>query len=78
MRDELLLKRFLVFSNRRAKEKGHTIAHIPTYTHQPLNTNTIANHFTELNHTIDYITTHSQKGLLHLLTCIKQEQLMCY
>ena len=58
------------------KEKGHTIAHIPTYTHQPLNTNTIANHFTELNHTIDYITTHSQKGLLHLLTCIKQEQLI--
>ena len=58
------------------KNKGHEIGHIATYTHQALNTNTIANHFKKHNHTIDYITNHSQKGLLHLLTCIKQEKLI--
>ena len=57
------------------KEKGHEVCHIPTYAHQALSTSGIANHFKEHHHSIDYITTHSQKGLLHLLTCIKREKL---
>ena len=61
------------------KDNSHEICHIPTYTHQALNTDTIADHFKKHIPTIDYITTHSQKGLLHLLKCMKQENLIeCY
>ena len=76
-------RKILIFSESNApsalrtklKKQGHQVAHVATYQHQPRASQEIAETIQPLTEQITDITTHSQKGLLHLLQCTKQEQL---
>ena len=57
------------------KSLGHEVHHIPTYSHKPIHPPCIVENFKKHTQSVSYITTHSQKGLLHLLTCIKQNDM---
>ena len=79
-------KKILIFSEaskpkyliQSLRDKGHEVCHMATYRHCPTPAETIIAKLQDLQSHVNYITTHSQKGLTHLMHCIEQGSLYAY
>ena len=55
------------------KQRGHDVAHIPTYQQQPVCGTRWSEQVQAAAPSYDYITVHSQNGLCHLLHCLNTQ-----